>query len=103
MSGFNLINSSDERGFSFGVEGLGPKNLHVVSIRPGFSRGDHFHEYTEAALIIGGKDAALVEVGDERFIVKEEFRPVLFPPFVRHRIENIGNKEFYLVCFEVER
>ncbi len=54
-------------------------------------------------MIIGGKDAALVEVGDERFIVKEEFRPVLFPPFVRHRIENIGNKEFYLVCFEVER
>jgi len=103
MSDFKLLNKSDERGFSFGLEGLGPKNLHVVSIKPGFSRGDHSHEYTEVALILGGKDAALVKIGDERFIVKEEFRPVIFPPFVKHKIKNIGNEEFYLVCFEVEK
>jgi len=99
---FTIKDHSDERGFSYALE-AGLKNFHIVSIRPGKIRGDHLHDYNEVVIVLGGKDMAEIELGDDpdrkRIIVDSNFYTVLFPAFIKHLIRNIGDQDFYLVCF----
>lgn len=99
---FIIKNRSDERGFSFALD-VGLKDFHVVSIRPGKIRGNHSHEYNEVVIVLGGKGIAEIEIGEDMdkrsFIVESDFYTTLFPAFIRHMIRNIGDQDFYLVCF----
>ena len=99
---FVIKDLSDERGFSFALE-AGLENFHIVSIRPGRIRGDHFHDYDEVVIVLGGKGIAQIEMGEDlskkRFVVDNAFFPILFPASVRHVIRNVGDQDFYLVCF----
>ena len=99
---FKIDDHSDERGFSFSLN-LCLENFHIVGIRPGKIRGDHVHDYPEVAIVLGGKDVAEVEVDDgvnkRVFIVNKDFYILYFPTSVRHKFKNIGDHDFYLVCF----
>lgn len=94
---------SDDRGFSFSLINSKLKNFHIVSVRPNKIRGDHTHNYTEVAIVLGGKDIAEVELDDgtnkKIFIVDKNFYVLCFPAAVKHKFKNIGDHEFYIVCF----
>jgi oxalate decarboxylase/phosphoglucose isomerase-like protein (cupin superfamily) len=100
---FKIFDRSDERGFSFSLDDLPLSDFHIVSMRPGKRRGDHVHDYTEVACIIGGTGSAEViieqEEGTSRLTVDQDFFVVTFQAGVSHTIYNSGEKEFYLVCF----
>ena len=99
----SISDSSDERGFSFSLNGLPLKHFHIVSMKPGKRRGDHVHDYTEVACIIGGAGSAevVIEHGNSTssLRVDQDFFVVTFQAGVRHTIYNLGEREFYLVCF----
>jgi len=100
---FKIREHSDERGFSFYLD-AGLKNFHIVSIKPGCIRGNHSHSYNEVAIVLGGKEAALIEIQVEgewnSFVADQDFYPVFFPASLKHKIQNIGKREFFLVCFQ---
>ena len=100
---FKIFDGSDERGFSFFLDGLPLGNFHIVSLKPGKRRGDHIHDYTEVACIMGGAGSAEVlieqEASTSRLTVDQDFFVVTFQAGVRHTIYNSGEREFYLVCF----
>ncbi len=99
---FAIKDNSDNRGFSFSLD-AGLNNFHIVSIRPGKIRGDHMHDHNEVVIVLGGKGMAKIDIGDaqnkETLIVNNDFYPILFPAFTRHVIRNIGDRDFYLICF----
>ncbi len=80
-------------------------DVHMVSIKPGGIRGNHYHVYkTENILVIGS--ACRVIVVDNCTKKKEETTIgntgnilLVIPPDVTHAIENIGNDVAYLLCF----
>ena len=99
----SISDCSDERGFSFSLNGLPLKHFHIVSMRPGKRRGDHVHDYTEVACIMGGAGSAEVvieqEDGTSRLAVDQDFFVITFQAGVRHTIYNSGERKFYLVYF----
>ncbi len=81
------------------------EDMHVVSIKPGEVRGNHYHpDATEWLLICGGL-ASLVwrpvheEAVNEILINGEE--PVLFeiPARLEHAVKNLSHYDIYLVAF----
>jgi dTDP-4-dehydrorhamnose 3,5-epimerase-like enzyme len=80
-------------------------NLHLVSMKPGAVRGNHYHERSRSWLMAFGGPAKLVcrEVGAEgkRVEIVEGEDPVLFeiPARTEHAIQNASNADIYLLCF----
>ncbi len=80
-------------------------DVHMVSIKPGAIRGNHYHVHkTENILVIGS--ACRVIAVDNCTKKKEETTIenignilLVIPPDVTHAIENIGNDVAYLLCF----
>lgn len=103
---FKIKDFSDKRGFSFELD-AGLEHFHIVSLKPGYIRGNHSHSYNEIAIVLGGKGIALIETEDNSqwssIKVENDFYPVMFPAYVKHRIKNVGNREFYLVCFSYKK
>jgi len=102
---------SDERGW--GIEpvdasGLDRKelgNLHVVSLKPGKIRANHYHpDATEWLLVMGGPVKIAWRLCNEDAIhekIMEGVEPALFeiPPNTMHAIQNISENLIYLMAF----
>ena len=80
-------------------------DIHMVSMKPGSIRGNHYHvSKTENILIIGSTCRLLVEDNntkekEEKILENNEEMLFVIPPDVTHAIENIGNEASYLFCF----
>jgi len=80
-------------------------NLHVVSIKPGTIRGNHYHtSATEWILLCGGPAKIAWRSGDENSIHETNIsgtEPALFeiPQNVEHAVLNNSKGDIYLVSF----
>lgn len=80
-------------------------DIHMVSMKPGAIRGNHYHvNKTEHILIIGSTCRVLVvdnntKEREEKILENNENDLFVIPPGVTHAIENIGNDASYLFCF----
>ena len=80
-------------------------DIHMVSMKPGAIRGNHYHvNKTENILIIGSTCRVLVvdnntKEREEKILENNEKDLFVIPPGVTHAIENIGNDASYLFCF----
>ena len=80
-------------------------DIHMVSMKPGTIRGNHYHvNKTEHILIIGSTCRVLVvdnntKEREEKILENNENDLFVIPPGVTHAIENIGNDASYLFCF----
>ncbi len=107
----NEIKRTDERGWSLNpiaasglpVDKTG--NHHLVSIRPGTLRGNHYHSDATEWLYVFGGPATIVWRSpthpDPQELNLEGQGPWLFelPPMVEHAIENRGDSDCYLLVF----
>lgn len=105
----------DERGFSWfpfqdfpQIEGKPLLNFHVAELKPGTTRGDHYHPYhTEYFLLCGSQFRLFAEdfhsnQEEEVFAVSPDFLFII-PPNIKHTIQNIGSgTNFYAGFFEGE-
>ncbi len=80
-------------------------DIHMVSMKPGAIRGNHYHvNKTENILIIGSTCRVLVvdnntKEKEEKIIENSDKMLFVIPSDVTHAIENIGNEVSYLFCF----
>ncbi len=80
-------------------------DIHMVSMKPGAIRGNHYHVHkTENILIIGSTCRVLVvdnstKEKEEKIIENSNKILLVIPPDVTHAIENIGNEVSYMFCF----
>ncbi len=80
-------------------------DIHMVSMKPGAIRGNHYHvNKTENILIIGSTCRMLVvdnntKEKEEKILENNEKTMFVIPPDVTHAIENVGNEISYLLCF----
>jgi len=80
-------------------------DIHMVSMKPGAIRGNHYHvNKTENILIIGSICRVLIvdnntKEKEEKILENNERLLFVIPPDVTHAIENIGNEVSYLFCF----
>ena len=80
-------------------------DIHMVSMKPGAIRGNHYHvNKTEHILIIGSTCRVLVvdnntKEREGKILENNEKDLFVIPPGVTHAIENIGNDASYLFCF----
>jgi len=80
-------------------------DIHMVSMKPGAIRGNHYHvNKTENIFIMGSTCRMLVvdnntKEKEEKIIENNEKTLLVIPPDVTHAIENIGNEVSYLFCF----
>ncbi|MCF6157492.1 MAG: cupin domain-containing protein [wastewater metagenome] len=97
------IETADDRGFSLSFKYPGLKHFHIVSVKPGATRGNHFHEHDEVLCVLGGENLAKITLQDPQssreFLVDTERSIIRIPAGVKHSITNTGGKTFYLVCF----
>lgn len=95
------INPLEAAGLS--RESLG--NLHVVSIKPGTIRGNHYHSRaTEWMLVCGGPAKVVWRSADDdsiREALVSEAELVLFeiPPNVKHAVINNSKGDIYVLSF----
>ncbi|MFH1990983.1 MAG: cupin domain-containing protein [Pseudomonadota bacterium] len=101
----------DERGWGINpLEALGikaglPGNLHIVSLKPGTVRGDHYHATaTEWMLVFGGKAKIVWKVkkaSSVHQIFVDDSEPALFeiPPDIEHAVINDSTSDIYLAVF----
>ena len=101
----------DERGWGlnpFDAAGIikgTPIDLHVVSLKPGFVRGNHYHtNATEWIFICNGAARFLSKQIKEKTvneILTEDNKPVFLEiqPNVEHAIMNVSKGDIYLVVF----
>jgi UDP-2-acetamido-2,6-beta-L-arabino-hexul-4-ose reductase len=88
-----------------GAVNLSPAAMHLVSIRPGASRGNHLHRNaTEWILMFGGPGKLAwrcPEGGNIREFVIQGGGPELFqvPPRVEHIITNTSMEDIYALVF----
>ncbi|MBU0987298.1 MAG: cupin domain-containing protein [Proteobacteria bacterium] len=101
----------DARGW--GVKPFGAINLphgfagnpHIVSLKPGVVRGNHYHtNSTEWIFVFGGKARIVWKTRMERSaqqVVVTDSEPALFeiPPDVAHAVVNDSENDIYLVVF----
>jgi oxalate decarboxylase/phosphoglucose isomerase-like protein (cupin superfamily) len=101
----------DPRGWSLdpiraaGLNGGALAGFHLVSLKPGSVRGNHFHTHArEWILVFGGEGRLLLREGEsaepqELGLGGEE--PAFFeiPPGVEHAIQNTSRSEMYLLAF----
>jgi dTDP-4-dehydrorhamnose 3,5-epimerase-like enzyme len=102
---------ADERGWGINPleaaglskESLG--NLHVVSIRPGHLRGNHYHTTAHEWLLTCGGPAKIYWRSGHTESISEVLvngqEPLLFeiPPNVEHAIVNQAKENIYLLSF----
>jgi oxalate decarboxylase/phosphoglucose isomerase-like protein (cupin superfamily) len=88
-------------GMPFGALG----DLHVVSIKPGKVRGNHYHpESTEWVLIFGG-EARLIwrdlddKTAHETIVAGSETTLYRIPPKIEHAVINEDSHDIYLISF----
>ena len=108
------LNSSifeDERGWAIRVfEEVRHKsgklgNFHVVSMRPGKIRGNHYHiDAREWLLVFGGQAHLWWREAGEELITKtivDETKPMMFeiPPNIEHAVLNTSDHDIYLLAF----
>lgn len=80
-------------------------DIHMVSMKPGSIRGNHYHvNKIENVFIIGSTCRVLVvdnntNEKEEKILENNEKTMFVIPPHVTHAIENIGNEVSYLFCF----
>jgi dTDP-4-dehydrorhamnose 3,5-epimerase-like enzyme len=94
--GLNLLTALERKARPIG-------DLHVVSLKPGKIRGNHYHEKsTEWILFLGGK-AKLIwrEVGKKSInsVMISGLTPTLYevPPNIEHAILNEDQQDIYLM------
>ena len=81
------------------------KDIHMVSMRPGAIRGNHYHAYkTEHIFVIGSTCRVVVmdnntKAREEKIIEQNKKALLVIPPHVTHAIENVGNEMSYLLCY----
>ncbi len=80
-------------------------DIHVVSMKPGAIRGNHYHAYKTESILIIGSVCRVVAVDnntkerEEKTIDNNKKVLLVIPPYVTHAIENIGNEVSYLLCY----
>jgi len=80
-------------------------DIHMVSMKPGAIRGNHYHMHkTENILIMGSTCRVLVvdnntKEKEEKILKNNEKVLFVILPDITHAIENIGNEVSYLFCF----
>ena len=95
------VNPLQALGFSEGIAG----NLHIVSLKPGAVRGNHYHtNATEWILVFGGKASIIwrpKKAGSVRQISGGESKPALFeiPSDIEHAVVNDSSDTIYLAVF----
>ncbi|MGA1794777.1 MAG: cupin domain-containing protein [bacterium] len=83
----------------------GMHNLHVASIEPGCTRGNHYHRHSTEWLFVFGGNATLYWRDHQDTSIHEEMvtesEPGLFeiPPHVEHAIRNTSTRTIYLMAF----
>jgi oxalate decarboxylase/phosphoglucose isomerase-like protein (cupin superfamily) len=83
----------------------GPCDIHVVSMKPGAVRGNHYHTVgTEWMLICGGPARILLrskKEGQVEAMVADGRTPLLIeiPAHVEHAVRNESTERIYLVVF----
>jgi dTDP-4-dehydrorhamnose 3,5-epimerase-like enzyme len=99
----------DERGWgtnpfkAFNISDTAFLDLHVVSLKPGHIRGNHYHaDVTEWMLICGGAVRFLWKAVEEKRVhevmIRDEEPALLeIPPLVEHAVKNEGEHEIYLI------
>ncbi len=99
----------DERGWGVNpleaasFEGAAPGNLHIVSMNPGATRGNHHHTKTTEWLLICGGPARFAWRSPEDNSIHNEIingdEPLLveIPPAVDHAVINVSEHVIYLL------
>jgi UDP-2-acetamido-2,6-beta-L-arabino-hexul-4-ose reductase len=103
------VSDSDERGFlSLPITDEQVKsiyNFHIVSLKPGHVRGNHYHRHqTEYICVLGGQSKFLAvdnknKEKTELVLDGNKCPLITVPPFVTHAVKNIGNETVYLLCY----
>lgn len=81
------------------------KDIHIVSMRPGAIRGNHYHAYKTEHIFVMGSVCRVVVMDnntkerEEEIIEHNKKALLVIPPHVTHAIENIGNETSYLLCY----
>jgi len=80
------------------------KNVHLVSLEPGATRGNHVHhKQLEFAMVFGGRClvAAEDEKGRREEMIVEPDDLFLFEiqPNIRHAFKNIGERTMFLLAY----
>ncbi len=81
------------------------KDIHMVSMRPGAIRGNHYHAYKTEHIFVMGSTCRVVVMDnntkerEEEIIGHNKKALLVIPPHVTHAIENIGNEMSYLLCY----
>ena len=96
--GVNLLNAA-------GLNAIPVGDLHVVSMKPGKIRGNHYHQTSTEWLLCFGGEAKLIwrEVGAQPQHEVEICDPgptlCMIPPKVEHAVINTGRHDIYLSAF----
>jgi UDP-2-acetamido-2,6-beta-L-arabino-hexul-4-ose reductase len=81
------------------------KDIHIVSMRPGAIRGNHYHAYKTEHIFVMGSTCRVVVMDnntnerEEEIIEHNKKALLVIPPHVTHAIENVGNEISYLLCY----
>ena len=81
------------------------KDIHMVSMRPGAIRGNHYHAYKTEHIFVMGSTCRVVVMDnntkerEEEIIEHNKKALLVIPPHVTHAIENVGNEMSYLLCY----
>jgi dTDP-4-dehydrorhamnose 3,5-epimerase-like enzyme len=104
-----LASGTDERGFSIkpfeGKQLDAVFNIHLVSLNPGTTRGNHFHPTQTEYIFVLGKQGKLVTVDSvtdkrsETVINGEKCPRIVIPPQIAHAIKNTSSEQMYLLCY----
>jgi dTDP-4-dehydrorhamnose 3,5-epimerase-like enzyme len=100
--------NQDERGIVVSFAKDVAENFHVASMKPGAVRGNHTHDCDEVICIMGGRNICEITVEDgssgtkARVLVDENIKTYRFKAGVKHTVQNIGEREFYLCAFLAE-
>lgn len=103
------VSSADERGFTampISDEQLKSiYNIHIVNLKPGRVRGNHYHEHqTEYICVLGGYSQFLAvdnENGEKTDLILdgEKCPLIIVPPNITHALKNVGKETAYLLCY----
>ena len=80
-------------------------DIHMVSMKPGAIRGNHYHVNKTENIFIMGSTCRVLAIDnntkekEEKIIEDNDKILFIIPPDVTHAIENIGNEVSYLFCF----
>ncbi len=81
------------------------KDIHIVSMRPGAIRGNHYHAYKTEHIFVMGSTCRVVVMDnntkerEEEIIEHNKKALLVIPPHVTHAIENVGYEISYLLCY----